>query len=144
MHLPGSLQIEPTHSHLRCPPGFSPWPHPLYPLPHPPWSGHQPPRFLIPLLCRRHTALCQCHSCHPTFNITVIPIKTHHVPGGDKGMDGAQFPPTQQRQNRSHPDRHLSPDQIIIHNQHQLFWLKYPSLINSNKSWCKNGPPAHF
>ena len=37
MHLPGSHQIEPTHSHLRCPPGFSPWAHPLYPLPHPPW-----------------------------------------------------------------------------------------------------------
>ena len=109
--------------------GYSPFKL-LYGRQDPPWSGHQPPWIFIPLLCRRHTALCQCHSCHP--------VNTHDVSGGDKGMDGASFPPTQQLQNRSHPGRHLSPDQIITHNQHHLFWLQYPFFISSLKSWCKN------
>ena len=44
----------------------------------------------------------------------------------------------------SHPGCHPSANQIIIHNQHHLLWLKHPPLINSHNSWCKNGLPAHL
>ena len=40
-------------------------------------------------------------SCNPTLIITVVPVKTHHVSGGDNGMNGAQLPPTQQLNNRA-------------------------------------------
>lgn len=85
-------QFKSTYSYLRCPPGVSPWSHHFHPLSYSPWPNYQPPQNLIPLLCRWDTAICKCNNWNPTF--TVIPISTHYLSGGDKGMDGAQLSST--------------------------------------------------
>ena len=85
---PGQNKVTHPQCHLRCPSGLSVGAHPLHLLSAFPGQYHQQAWGILPLLCWWHTTLPE-HNPH--FSCFPLNIHTHHLLGGDRGVDEAQF-----------------------------------------------------
>ena len=62
---------------------------------------------------------------NPHFSCFPLNIHTHHLPGGDRGMDEGKFSSAKQLKNRSHPIWPTTSAPLFHHLLYHLLWSKH-------------------